>query len=530
MKISIIPKPLKCEVKEGKSFIFNLETVVNGSASAIKELNEFTNKALGYTLNSGKDANIKFVLDPKKSALTEEGYTLDISDKGIEIKSSGEQGLFYGVVTLIHLIAGNMDNEKAELSPIHIEDKPRFRYRGYMLDSCRHFFPVEDVLKVIDMIALHKVNYFHWHLTEDQGWRIEIERYPRLTTVGARRNDTIGDGRLHGGFYSKADIKKVVDYCAGKHITVIPEIDLPGHSTAAAAAYSFLTCKGESLSVATTFGIKPDIFCAGKDSTYEFLYHVLDEIVEMFPGEYIHLGGDEAPKVRWSECPECQRVIKEQGLKGVEQLQGYFLNKLIEHLKSKGKKVICWNESIYSKILDKSVICQYWSDGKTAEKVVAEMNAGRTGIISKFSPYYLDYPFAMHSVKKAYDYSPLLSGLNDNADIMGIEAPLWTEYVVDLSKIYYMTCPRLGAVAETAWTSADNKNYDSFMERLPSFMRLLDVYHVLYAPIEDINPGPIKSFKQMLRFLKTMYSKEAVKAMREGAKAVKEMHKVREEI
>lgn len=534
MNISIIPRPLKVSVAAEKDF-FTIDSAItvksNNNTLAFNELNAFMNRAFGYTLAESDKGGIIMQVDKSlEKSLGKEGYFLTIGKKAIEIKAAYENGVFYGVESLKQLIVQFMTLRNSSIPLLEIEDRPLYRYRGYMLDVCRHFLPVEDVLKVIDTLSLQKINTFHWHLTEDQGWRIRIDKYPELTAAGARRDSTIGDGKWHGGYYSKADIKKVVDYCKSKFITVIPEIDLPGHSMAAAAAYNYLTCTGKPIQVATTFGIKPDIFCAGKESTYKFLFDVLDEVIEMFPGEYIHLGGDEAPKVRWAECPECQKAIKENNLVNEEQLQGYFLNRLTEYLKKKDKKVICWNESIYSKILDPSVVCQYWSDGKTAENVINEMNKGRKGIISKFTPYYLDYPHAMHSVKKVYNFVPELKGISHDADIMGIEAPLWTEYVDNLPRLQYMTFPRLGAIAEIAWTDIANRDYRDFSDRLANYYKVLDIYNVKYAPRKDINPGPFKGMRQMFSFSRMMCSKEAIKAMKESLKVVKAMKDIRKEL
>ncbi|MGI6702069.1 MAG: beta-N-acetylhexosaminidase [Christensenellales bacterium] len=526
----IIPKPYKTEINEG-GFEINNKVAINPGANILSfnELNLFMDKAFGYTLEMADKGAIKFVIDNGGIEL-KDSYNLTVDDKSIEIKAADERGIFYGVQTLKQLIAANCGNVTALIPALKITDMPRFKHRGYMLDSCRHFTPVESIIKIIDLVAQLKLNVFHWHLTEDQGWRIQIDSFPELTTVGARRKETLGDGKRHGGYYSKEDIRKVVEYAKSKFITVIPEIDLPGHSMAAAAAYNYLTCRGESLEVATSFGIKPDIFCAGKESTYEFLFKVLDELCEMFPDEYIHLGGDEAPKVRWAECPHCNKVIKENGLKNEEQLQGYFINRLTEYLKAKGKKVICWNESIYSKILDPDVVCQYWSDGKGAENVVREINNGRKAIISKFTPYYLDYPFAMHPLKKVYELNPVLSNTEKAENIIGVEAPLWTEYIKNLERIEYLTFPRLSALAETAWTAENNRDYSDYYLRLDGYSKLLDIYGVNYAPKKELNPCVFGKIRQMLKFVKLIYSKESVKALKEGARAVREMKKIRKEV
>lgn len=532
MRLSIIPRPMYEEVKSSNEFFVidsGVKVNVAGNELAYDELNSFMNKAFGYRLSSNVKGSIHMLIDKALEAeLGNEGYLLDVNAESIIIKAAYENGIFYGVETLKQIIVQFITIESASIPLLIIRDKPLYKHRGYMLDVCRHFFSVSDVMKIIDTLSLQKLNVFHWHLTEDQGWRIEIKKYPKLTTIGARRRDTIGDGKWHGGYYTREDIKRVVDYCKSKFITIIPEIDLPGHSMAAAAAYNYLTCKGEPINVSTTFGIKPDIFCAGKDSTYQFLYDVLDEVVEMFPGEYIHLGGDEAPKVRWEECPLCIKAVKDNNLKNAEQLQGHFLNKLTEYLAKKGKKVICWNESIYSEMLDKSVICQYWSDGKVPTRVIREMNKGREGIISKFAPYYLDYPHAMHSLKSVYNFSPELKGLN--VDIKGIEAPLWTEYVSDISRIEFMTYPRLTAVGEIGWTDKSLRDYDDFMIRLDSYLKLLDIYNIKYAERKHLNPGLLRKLRQMLQFLGMINTKENRKAMKESAAAVKEMKATRKEI
>lgn len=531
MNLSIIPKPLKEKVVDESKFFeinSNVAVSVNGNSIAYKNLNEFLNKIFGYNLQENQKGAIQLVID-KDNTLGEEGYSLAVNNNGIIIKSISEKGIFYGIQTLKQIVVQFMEKITSKIPLLEIEDKPYYSHRGFMLDSCRHFFRIEDIYKVIDTISLHKINTFHWHLTEDQGWRIEIEKYPELTRIGGRRKETLGDGKVHGGYYTKQEIRDIVKYCSDRFMTVIPEIDLPGHSMAAAAAYNYLTCKGEPIEVSTTFGIKLDIFCAGKESTYNFLYDVLDEITELFPGEYVHLGGDEAPKVRWQECEYCQKVIKDNNLENEEQLQGYFLNKLVEHLKKKDKRVICWNESIYSGILDKSVICQYWSDGKTADRVVKYANEGGQIINSKFTPYYMDYPYAMHSLKKVYNYTPELEGLDDSTKLIGIEAPLWTEYVENLEKIEYMIYPRVSAIAEIAWSDKSKRNYLDYFNRLDNYVKLLDIYKVGYASYKEINPNIFKATKQMIKFAKGMFNRESIKAFRASGKAMKDINKSKKE-
>jgi len=399
-----------------------------------------------------------------------------------------------------------------------------------MLDCARHFFSLEEVLKIIDTIACFKINVFHWHLTEDQGFRIQIDKYPKLTSIGSHRSHTLGDGIWEGGYYSKSDIAEVVARCKKYHMTIIPEIDMPGHVTAMLAAYPDLSCHGKPLEVSTRFGIDRNILCAGKESTYKFIENLLDEVIEMFPDKYIHLGGDEAPKMNWVECEDCKRTLQENNLETYEQLQGHMTNRIADYLEKKGKRVICWNESLYSGNLRDDIICQYWSDGKKAVTVKKALNSGRTGIISKFSPYYLDYPYAMHSLKAVYEYEPILDGLNDDVDIIGVECPQWTEYIDNMAIFDYRTFPRLVAMAETAWAKDKTKNYEEFEERLTTSLRLLDMYKVRYALLSETNPRLCKKISQMWKFSKHFFKKEHRLMIKESNRAMSEMRQMKKEI
>lgn len=522
----IIPKPVSVNIINTDTFFrLDADTGIQdgGLGNITEDFNEFLNKALGYRLKTSAEGAIAFALDPSlQQELGSEGYVMEITGESVMIRAAAPNGIFYGIQTLKQIIVTHYALETVLIPSMVIKDKPLYNYRGYMLDVCRHFFPVEYILKTVDILALHKINTLHLHLTDDQGWRVQIDTYPRLTTVGGRRKQTIGDGRWHGGYYTKKDIQRIVSYCDQKYIMVIPEIDMPGHSTAAIAAYPHLSCREEKIEVAEFFGIKADILCAGKESTYQFIYEVLDEVAEMFPGPYVHLGGDEAPKDRWEECPHCRKMLADNGLDRMERLQGLLINKAVGYLKGKGKRAICWNESLYSGMLDESVVCQYWQDGKDAENVKEALKKGRPVIVSKFKPYYLDYPPAMHALKAVYTFE---SEIGDGGDILGVEAPLWTEYVADPARAEYMTYPRLGAMAEIGWSARENRDYEDFLKRLPAYLKLLDIYHVNYADSEDSDPGPVKSTGQMLDFLKrtSFFNRENWKVQRESMRANKKI-------
>jgi len=528
----IIPKPVSVNISDADAF-FRLDAdrgIQDGGLTHITEdLNAFLDKALGFRLGTSENGAIVFALESSLAReLGSEGYEMEITAGSVTIRAAAPNGIFYGVQTLKQIIVKHYALECVEIPSMTVRDKPLYGYRGYMLDVCRHFFPVEHILKTVDILALHKINILHLHLTDDQGWRVRIDRYPRLTTVGGRRNQTMGDGRWHGGYYTREDIHRIVDYCDRKYITVIPEIDMPGHATAAIAAYPHLSCRGDDIEVAEYFGIKSDILCAGKESTYRFIYEVLDEVAEMFPGPYVHLGGDEAPKDRWEECPHCRKMLADNGLDRMERLQGLLINKAVGYLKQKGKQAICWNESLYSGTLDESVICQYWQDGKDAGSVRKALKKGRSLIVSKFKPYYLDYPHAMHSLKAVYSFAPEIGA----GDIRGVEAPLWTEYVADPARAEYMTYPRLGAVAEIGWSAREHRDYDDFTGRLPAYLKLLDMYHVRYADTRDTDPGPLKSLGQMLDFLKraSYLKRENWRHQRESIRANKKIARSREDM
>ncbi len=346
-----------------------------------------------------------------------------------------------------------------------------------MLDVGRYYMPVEDIKKLIRLCALHKINKFRLHITEDQGWRLEIKKYPLLTEKGSVRNGTNFSHKKHGGFYTQKELKELVGYCKKFFIELIPEIDMPGHSRAAIACYPYLSCFDRSLPVATHWGVKHDILCAGKESTYQFAKDVWDEACEIFDSEYVHIGGDEAPKTRWEICPHCQKKMREEGLKNEEELQSYFVNRLAEYLQSKGKKVMMWNEFSPTFKTDKSLIRQFWSSpAKEQTAIREELSTGLKYINSDASCCYLDLPEKTVTLRKSYLFNPFIEGAEKG--LKGVETCLWSEYVPHYKKAQKLTLPRLCALSEVMWTDIedDKKDYDGFIKRLDAHTPYLAQY------------------------------------------------------
>ena len=372
-----------------------------------------------------------------------------------------------------------------------------------MIDVCRHFFGVETVKKLIDTMALFKFNHLHFHVSDDQGFRLKIDSFPRLHQIGSVRPSTCADGKPHGGYYTKQQIAEIVDYAAERFITVVPEIDLPGHTRAMLAAYPELGCSGKPTTVATWFGIHSKILCAGKESVYDALDKILAEVAEMFPSELFHIGGDEVAKLEWSKCADCAATIRREGLAGYAALQGYFTNRVIAMLKKHGKTPILWNEALDSDMLDPDAVVQYWAMGRQpAERVCrAVREEGRKIIMSRCDPYYLDYPCGMHSLKSVYGFEPCLEEFGEEAKaaVVGVECPLWTEHVADEKRLFFMFYPRAIAVAESGWSTPE-KDYEDFERRLCAVVPMLAQYGVEGEPVAECNPGRLKSLAQASSF------------------------------
>ena len=450
---------------------------------------------------------IRLRLDPRLMGHGLEGYRLEIQPDAIVIEAPGTAGVFYGIQTLRQLLPIEIE-ERRPVSGVDwcvpcvlIEDKPRFAWRGFMLDEGRHFHGKETVLLTLDLMALQKLNVLHWHLTEDQGWRIEVKKYPKLTEVGSQRAGTsktmLGkqhDGIPHSGFYTQVEIREIVAYATERHITIVPEIEMPGHALAALASYPELSCTGGPFKVATHFGIFPDIYCAGKETVFTFLQDVLDEILELFPSPYIHIGGDEAPKKRWKRCPDCQRRIREEGLKGEHALQVYFTNRIAAYLDSKGRHVIGWNEILQDGLV-KGVVVQFWARGR-ARLLEAIRTDKRAVVMSTYLDTYLDHSYSLMPLSRAYRYEPIPAelGENDADSVPGLEFPLWSEWVPNRARLDYQVYPRLTAMAETGWTPKDKKDFKDFHRRLEKFLTRLDRLGVRYAPLNDAEPPKVRQW------------------------------------
>lgn len=502
--MKILPKPYSIRLESGQTRF---------SASTVVVANDLIKKELFFLdFESGEKNEVRFEIAP-----TEYDYEL-VVDGDVKVVSSTDEGLFHGAMSLKQLIFDGYKDGVSYIDNCVVKDKPRFEYRGFMLDVVRHFFGKDVILGLIDSLALIKVNKFHLHLSDNQGYRLESKVFPVLNEKGNMRKGTRGDGVPVGGYLSQDDVREIVRYAEERYIEIIPEIDLPGHTLALLAAMPELGCTGEQYEVAERFGIDDRIMCAGREENYDFLEKLLAEVTALFPSKYFHLGGDEVPKTHWENCEKCKAKLKSEGLKNFEELQGYFTNRVINILKSRGKTPIVWNEAIYSGTLDESATCQYWSDGKRAERVVRAARAGRKVIVSKCLPYYLDYTYGVNSVKDTYKYNPA-ELFDDEAkkNIAGVECPLWTEYVPTVDKLYFQAFPRVIAVAESGWYDGD-KDYADFEERLLNVLGIMQADDKGYAELKDANPNPFKGAWSTIKFglnaLDVIAIKSAINAMK----------------
>lgn len=473
-------------------------------------LSEYVKDVTGYSLKIGtrkiKSPAISLTLGLQSS--NPEAYSINISEAGIQIQGASEAGVFYGIQALRKSMPIGK-YAQIEFPSVEINDYPEFGYRGALLDISRHFFTKEEVKEYIDMMALHNMNRFHWHLTDDQGWRIEIKKYPELTSIGSQRKESQNgyyenhervlkfDGVPHGGFFTQDDIKEVVAYAAERYITIIPEIDLPGHMVSALASYPELGCTGGPYNVWTHWGISEDVLCAGNEKTYQFLTDVFDEIMELFPSTYIHIGGDECPKTRWAQCPKCQAKIKAEGIKSddkhtkEEYLQSYVMKYMSDYLSEHGRKIIGWDEILEGEAAPGATIMSWRGEAGGIEAA----RLGHDVIMVPNNYLYLDYyqskdyesePYyaigGYNPVDKIYNYNPLPASLNETekAHIIGVQANLWTEYIKDFKQVEYMILPRWGAVAEIQWTGGA-KDYPAFLKRLDKFVKLYQAKGYTYA-------------------------------------------------
>jgi hexosaminidase len=511
-EVKLIPQPALVLNIEG-TFSFTTETkiqVSKGDEQLMKIASFFTNHIdQFYGIKSSvsqSEAPAKksvFLQIDEKSGLGKEAYNLTVTPKGVVIVASAPNGLFYGVQTLIQLMPPSKKKLTEVILPaVEIKDSPRFAWRGLHLDVGRHFMPKEFVLKYIDYMAMHKFNTFHWHLTEDQGWRIEIKKYPKLTEVGSIRKETLVghdrnsktyDNTPYGGFYTQEDVKEVVAYAAERYVTVVPEIEMPGHSLGALAAYPQLGCTGGPYEVATHWGVFNDVYCAGKEETFAFLQDVVSELIPLFPGQYFHIGGDECPKVSWKKCPLCQKRMKDEGLTTEHELQSYFVQRMEKFLNSKGKKLIGWDEILEGGLAQNAAVMSWrGEEGGIAAAKQHHFVVMTPGTYCYFDHYQADSktePLAIGGflpLEKVYSYDPVPTALSEEEGkyIMGAQGNVWTEYMKTPEYVEYMVYPRAAALAEAVWSPKGSKNYANFKNRMRDQLKRYDAIGINYCKAE----------------------------------------------
>lgn len=503
---NVVPLPKSVVMVKGQPFNLTSATTIvyEGTNPEMKRnarfLSEYIQQSTGIktTLLDKRDkkaAAIVLVINPKVQG--DEAYRLTVNNKQVTIAASTPTGVFYGIQTLRKSLPVQTNGADITLPAVDVADAPRFGYRGMMLDCGRHFFPVSFVKKFIDILAMHNMNVFHWHLTEDQGWRLEIKSHPELTAKSSMRsgtvighNATVDDSIPHGGFYTQQEARDIVEYARQRHITVIPEIDMPGHTLAALAAYPELGCTGGPYEVGHRWGVYKDVLCLGKESTYKFVQDVIDEVVDIFPAKYFHIGGDESPTVMWEKCPNCLQKAKDENT-DIKHLQQYFTNRIEKYLNSKGKSIIGWDEILEGKINQSATIMSW----RGVEPGLKAAKQGHDVIMTPSSHVYFDHYQAKETkhepdaiggcspVEKVYSYEPLPETLDAEAKnrIKGVQANLWTEYIPFTTQAEYMVLPRMAALAEVQWTPAGQKNFDNFSKRALRLSDLYDRYGYVYA-------------------------------------------------
>lgn len=500
----VIPLPQEVSLTQGNPFKLNGNVLIaypenNALLQRNAEfLSEYIRQSTGYapkTKAIAADEQVKNAitlgLDP--DIANKEGYVLTTTPEGISINGQTENGVFYGIQTLRKSIPAEAKGATILIPAGEIKDEPRFSYRGMHLDVGRHFFPIEFIKKYIDLLALHNMNTFHWHLTEDQGWRIEIKKYPKLTEIGSQRSRTVigrntqeYDNTPYGGFYTQEEAKEIVKYAQERYITVIPEVDLPGHMLAALAAYPEMGCTGGPYEVCPRWGVFEDVLCIGNDKTMQFLEDVMSEIIEIFPSEYVHIGGDEAPRDRWKECPKCQARIKAEGLKAdknhtaEDRLQSYCMTRIEKFLNSKGRRIIGWDEILEGDVAPNATVMSW----RGASGGIKAAQMGHDVIMTPNTYCYFDYyqtadtkdePLGIGGyvpIEKVYSLDPTFD-LNEEQKkhIIGAQANLWTEYIATTEHVEYMVLPRMAALAEVQWTQPEKKDFKDFTTRLASLMK-----------------------------------------------------------
>ena len=522
-QVNIIPQPASLKTLDGEFTLTTSSNIVYENKELLPSatfLQSYINKT--YKLNlkvaagpATKSSIVLSLMPPMESidGKNLQSYSLNIQQRSFQLGGTSPEAVFNGVQTIIQLLP--LTNGAIKIPCVQIQDEPGFAYRGLHLDVSRHFMPIDFIKKYIDYLALHKMNYFHWHLTDDQGWRIEIKKYPKLTQVGGWRNGTIigrypgkgNDNKKHGGFYTQEQVKEIVKYASARYVTIVPEIELPGHSSAAIASYPSLSCfpaeptikyfpknctwSGDSTGkqVQQTWGVFSDVFCAGKEETFKFLQDVINEIIPLFPGKYIHIGGDECPKENWKRCPTCQKRMKEHNLKDEHELQSYFIQRMEKYINGKGKTIIGWDEILEGGLAPNAIVMSWRGEGGGIQ--AAKEN--HYVIMTPGNPVYFDHTQSENEdsvtfggynpIEKVYGYEPIPAALNEQQGkfILGAQANLWSEYMTNTRKVEYMLFPRLAALSEILWSPKEKKSWTDFEKRLPTQFKRYDLWKVNYS-------------------------------------------------
>jgi len=505
--VSIIPEPVSIQMNTGhfkltKSTIILTNDLLKQGAEL---LNGYLKKIYGFQLpiktmnhSASNETNCIALGEIKQDHQSDGFYRLTINNQQVTIEGKNQQAVSYGIQSFLQLMPITTSIQFPVLLPnLRIEDYPRFAYRGLHLDVGRHFYSVDFIKKYIDYMAMYKLNTFHWHLTEDQGWRIEIKKYPKLTQLGAYRDGTImgrypgtgNDSIRHGGFYTQEQIKEVVKYAAERYITIIPEIEMPGHSSAALAAYPELGCTGGPYKVQQTWGVFKEVYCAGNEKTFQFLQDVLDEVMELFPSKYIHIGGDECPKASWKTCPKCQQRIIDNHLKDEHELQSYFVQRMEKYINSKGRRMIGWDEILEGGLAANATVMSWRGE----DGGIAAAKQGHDVIMTPGNWCYFDHSQIKNDdsvtiggylpINKVYAYEPIPASLSNQEamHILGAQANVWTEYIGNEKKLEYMLFPRISALSEVLWSPKEKRNWLNFEPRLQNEFKRYDWLKINYS-------------------------------------------------
>jgi len=512
--IAILPKPAHIIVNDGFFEIRkSMKIIVDSDTRPLGEmLRTLLSPAMGFELDVSESGparkGIQLSVDPSLEDIGEEGYRMTVDEKGVLIEAPAAAGIYYGIQSLRQLLPTAIFSEVAvrdvrwTVPCADIKDLPRFKWRGMHLDVARHFMPVEFVKKYIDLIAIQKMNRLHLHLTDDQGWRVDIKAYPKLAEFSAWRDETmVGhyrdeprkfDGKSHGGFYTHDEIREMVSYAKERFVTVVPEIEMPGHGQAALAAYPEISCTGGPFKGSTFWGIREEVYCAGNEKTYEFMENVLAEVLDLFPGEYIHIGGDECPKIRWEECSKCQARIKQEGLQDEHELQSYFVKRMEKYLAANNRRLIGWDEILEGGLAPNATVMSWRGE----EGGIAAAREGHDVVMTPYDYTYFDYyqadpenePLAIGGflpIDTVYAYDPVPAELDEQQrhHILGVQGQVWTEYLSTPEKVEYMAFPRACAMAEIGWTPLDRKDFDEFTRILGYHLKRLDYLDVNYRKL-----------------------------------------------